>query len=66
AGNQIKNEKSGVVAGGCDSEADAQDETPCKKEEIYMTDEDARDLDDSFIRLNDTIATYRAEQEEEN
>lgn len=28
AGNQIKNEKSGVAAGGCDSETGAQDETP--------------------------------------
>lgn len=65
AGNQIKNEKSGVAAGGCGSETGAQDESPCKKEEIYMTDEDAHDLADSFIRLNDAIATYRAEQEEE-
>jgi len=65
AGNQIKNEKSGVAAGGCGSKTGAQDESPCKKEEIYMTDEDAHDLADSFIRLNDAIATYRAEQEEE-
>lgn len=28
AGNQTENEKSGVVAGGCNSETDAQDETP--------------------------------------